>query len=87
LDNGYTPASVVLDGPISVDQGGSLGVWSPKNYSGKFSGPSTLRYGIEQSRNLMTVRLAQDMGMKTVAEYAERFGVYDKMMPVLSMSL
>jgi penicillin-binding protein 1A len=87
LDNGYTPASVVLDGPISVNQGGALGVWSPKNYSGKFSGPSTLRYGIEQSRNLMTVRLAQDMGMKTVAEYAERFGIYDKMMPVLSMSL
>ncbi len=42
LDNGYTPASVVLDGPISVDQGGSLGVWAPKNYSGKFAGPSTL---------------------------------------------
>lgn len=87
LDNGYTPASVVLDGPLEVNQGGSLGVWAPKNYSGKFSGPSTLRYGIEQSRNVMTVRLAQDMGMKTVAEYAERFGVYDKMLPVLSMSL
>lgn len=87
LDNGYTPASVVLDGPLEVNQGGALGVWAPKNYSGKFSGPSTLRYGIEQSRNLMTVRLAQDMGMKTVAEYAERFGVYDKMLPVLSMSL
>lgn len=87
LDNGYTPASVVLDGPLEVDQGGSLGVWAPKNYSGKFSGPSTLRYGIEQSRNVMTVRLAQDMGMKTVAEYAERFGLYDKMLPVLSMSL
>ncbi|MCO4319560.1 penicillin-binding protein 1A [Phyllobacterium sp. 21LDTY02-6] len=87
LDNGYTPASVVLDGPISVDQGGSLGVWAPKNYGGKFAGPSTLRYGIEQSRNLMTVRLAQDMGMKLVAEYAERFGIYDKMLPVLAMSL
>ncbi|MBC2885043.1 penicillin-binding protein 1A [Ochrobactrum sp. CM-21-5] len=87
LDNGYTPASVVLDGPLEVDQGGSLGIWAPKNYSGKFSGPSTLRYGIEQSRNVMTVRLAQDMGMKLVAEYAERFGVYDKMLPVLSMSL
>lgn len=87
LDNGYTPASVVLDGPLEVDQGGSLGVWAPKNYSGKFSGPSTLRYGIELSRNVMTVRLAQDMGMKTVAEYAERFGIYDKMLPVLSMSL
>lgn len=87
LDNGYTPASVVLDGPLEVDQGGSLGVWAPKNYSGKFSGPSTLRYGIEQSRNVMTVRLAQDMGMNVVSEYAERFGIYDKMMPVLSMSL
>lgn len=87
LDNGYTPASVVLDGPLEIDQGGSLGVWAPKNYSGKFSGPSTLRYGIEQSRNVMTVRLAQDMGMNLVAEYAERFGIYDKMMPVLSMAL
>lgn len=87
LDNGYTPASVVLDGPLEVNQGGSLGIWAPKNYSGKFAGPSTLRYGIEQSRNVMTVRLAQDMGMQTVAEYAERFGIYDKMLPVLSMSL
>ncbi|MGU3576848.1 penicillin-binding protein 1A [Brucellaceae bacterium C25G] len=87
LDYGYTPASVVLDGPLEVNQGGSLGVWAPKNYSGKFSGPSTLRYGIEQSRNVMTVRLAQDMGMNVVAEYAERFGIYDKMLPVLSMSL
>ena len=87
LDNGYTPASVVLDAPISIEQGGSLGTWTPKNYSGKPAGPSTLRGGIEQSRNLMTVRLAKDMGMKLVAEYAERFGVYDKMMPVLSMVL
>jgi penicillin-binding protein 1A len=87
LDNGYTPASVVLDAPIKVDQGGSLGIWEPKNYSGKPAGPSTLRGGIEQSRNLMTVRLAKDMGMKLVAEYAERFGVYDKMLPVLSMAL
>jgi penicillin-binding protein 1A len=87
LDNGYTPASVVLDAPIEVDQGGELGIWAPKNYSGKFAGPSTLRYGIEQSRNLMTVRLAKDMGMNLVAEYAERFGIYDKMLPVLAMSL
>jgi penicillin-binding protein 1A len=87
LDNGYTPASVVLDAPITVDQGGALGIWEPKNYGGKPAGPSTLRGGLEQSRNLMTVRLAKDMGMKLVAEYAERFGVYDKMLPVLSMSL
>jgi len=87
LDNGYTPSSVVLDGPIKIDQGGDLGIWEPKNYGGKFAGPSTLRLGIERSRNLMTVRLAKDMGMPLVAEYAQRFGIYDKMLPVLSMSL
>ncbi len=87
LDNGYTPSSVVLDGPIKVNQGQALGVWEPKNYGGKYAGPSTLRLGIEKSRNLMTVRLAQDMGMPLVAEYARRFGIYDKMLPVLSMSL
>ena len=85
LDNGYTPASVVLDGPIRIVSGGQ--VWEPKNYGGKFAGPSTLRAGIERSRNLMTVRLANDMGMPLVAEYAERFGIYDNMSPVLAMSL
>ncbi|QPC87853.1 PBP1A family penicillin-binding protein [Mesorhizobium sp. NBSH29] len=86
LDNGYTPASVVMDGPISIKQAGGE-VWEPKNYDGKPGGPSTLRTGIERSRNLMTVRLANDMGMQLVAEYAERFGVYDKMLPVLAMAL
>ena len=87
LDNGYTPSSVVLDAPVAIDQGNGLGVWRPKNYSGKFNGPSTLRIGIEKSRNLMTVRLAQDMGMPLISEYARRFGIYDNLMPVLSMSL
>ncbi|MEM1364288.1 MAG: penicillin-binding protein 1A [Pseudomonadota bacterium] len=87
LDNGYTPSSVVLDAPIRINQGRQLGIWEPKNYGGKAAGPSTLRLGIEKSRNLMTVRLAKDMSMRLVAEYAERFGVYDKMLPVLSMSL
>ncbi len=87
LDNGYTPSSVVLDAPIKVDQGSTLGVWEPKNYGKNYAGPSTLRLGIEKSRNLMTVRLAKDMGMPLVAEYAQRFGIYDKMLPVLSMSL
>lgn len=86
LDNGYTPASVVLDGPVEIDQQDGT-VWKPKNYEGGFAGPSTLRFGIEHSRNLMTVRLANDLGMSTVAEYAKRFGVYDHMQPVLSMSL
>lgn len=87
LDNGYTPSSIVLDGPIEIDQGGGLGVWKPENYDGKPAGPRTLRYGIEHSKNLMTVRLAKDVGMPLVAEYARRFGVYDDMLPVLSMSL
>ncbi|MEO0497366.1 MAG: penicillin-binding protein 1A, partial [Pseudomonadota bacterium] len=87
LDNGYTPSSVVLDAPIRINQGRSLGIWEPKNYGGTAAGPSTLRLGIEKSRNLMTVRLAKDMSMRLVAEYAERFGIYDKMLPVLSMSL
>jgi penicillin-binding protein 1A len=85
LDNGYTPASVILDAPFEMVAGGQ--VWRPENYGGGSAGPSTLRLGIEKSRNLMTVRLANDMGMNLVAEYAERFGIYDKMLPVLAMSL
>ncbi|EJF77387.1 1A family penicillin-binding protein [Bartonella sp. DB5-6] len=86
LDNGYTPASVVLDGPIEIRQYNGE-VWQPKNYGGTFAGPSTLRYGIEHSRNLMTIRLAYDMGMPLVAEYAERFGIVDKLQPYLPMAL
>ncbi|HYF52724.1 MAG TPA: penicillin-binding protein 1A [Salinarimonas sp.] len=87
LDNGYTPSSVVLDAPITVNMGPGQEAWSPSNYDGKAAGPRTLRYGIEHSKNLMTVRLAQDVGMPLVAEYSRRFGVYDDMLPVLSMSL
>ena len=87
LDNGYTPSTVILDAPIEIEQGGGQGLWRPENYSGKFYGPSTLRTGIEFSRNLMTVRLAQDVGMPLISEYARRFGVYDDLMPVLSMAL
>lgn len=85
MDNGYTPASVIMDAPIEIVSGGQ--VWRPENYGGESGGPSTLRSGIEHSRNLMTVRLANDLGMNIVAEYAERFGIYDHMLPVLSMSL
>ncbi len=87
LDNGYTPSSVVLDGPFKKNQGGTLGIWEPKNYSGKYGGPSTLRLGIERSRNLMTVRLANDMGMPLIAEYARRFGIYEKPIRGLASSL
>jgi len=86
LDNGYTPSSIILDEAIEVDQGNGE-VWRPENYDGKATGPHTLRYGIERSKNLMTVRLARDLGMPLVAEYAKRFGIYDDMLPVLAMSL
>ena len=86
LDNGYTPASVVLDAPLEIiNADGS--VWRPENYAQEFYGPQTLRRGIERSRNVMTVRLAKDLGMPLVAEYATMFGVYDDLKPLLAMSL
>ena len=88
LDNGYTPASIIVDGRLCVSQGAGMPQWCPKNYeAGSAAGPSTLRVGIEKSRNLMTVRLANDMGMPIIVEYARRFGVYDNLMPMLSMAL
>jgi penicillin-binding protein 1A len=87
LDNGYTPSTIVLDAPLEIDQGPGLGVWRPENYEGNFYGPSTLRFGIEHSRNVMTVRLAQDIGMPLIAEYAKRFGIYDDLPPYLSFAL
>ncbi len=88
LDNGYTPSSIVMDAPIEIDQGPGIGVWRPENYAnGKYAGPSTLRFGIEQSRNLMTVRLAQDIGMPLIGDYAKRFGIYDSLPNYLSYSL
>jgi penicillin-binding protein 1A len=78
----------VLDAPIEIDQGPGKEVWTPKNYDGtKSYGPATLRLGIEKSRNQMTVRLAQDLGMPLIVEYSKRFGVYDDLLPVLAMSL
>ncbi|WP_333947758.1 penicillin-binding protein 1A [Candidatus Liberibacter brunswickensis] len=85
LDSGYTPASVIMDGPIEIVSRGKI--WKPENYSKTSFGASTLRFGLEKSRNLMTVRLAHNMGMEVVADYAENFGIYDKMLPVLAMSL
>ncbi|AWN34609.1 penicillin-binding protein 1A [Methylobacterium radiodurans] len=87
LDNGYTPSSIVQDSPITIEAGPGQEAWTPSNYDGKSGGPHTLRYGIEHSKNLMTVRLAKDVGMPLIAEYARRFGVYDDMLPVLPMSL
>jgi len=85
LDSGFTPATIIIDAPIEVAT--AEGIWRPKNSSNKFYGPAPLRLGIEQSRNLMTVRLAEEIGMDTVAAYAERFGVYDRLDPYLSNAL
>lgn len=85
LDSGYSPATIVVDAPIEVNT--PQGLWRPRNASNRYYGPTPLRTGIEQSRNLMTVRLAQEVGMDTVAAYAERFGVYDKMSPYLANAL
>jgi penicillin-binding protein 1A len=87
LDNGFTPATLILDAPFVIDQGAGLGKWKPANYTKKFYGPSAMRIGIEKSRNLMTVRLAQTIGMDRVSEYARRFGIVDTMPPQLAMSL
>jgi penicillin-binding protein 1A len=87
LDSGYTPSSLVLDGPVEFDQGPGLPKWRPGNYHGGYLGPTTLRVGMEKSRNLMTVRLAAAIGMTKVARYAERFGVVDKLPHELAMAL
>jgi penicillin-binding protein 1A len=85
LDSGYSPATIVIDAPIEIDT--PQGLWRPRNSSNKYYGPTPLRTGIEQSRNLMTIRLAQEVGMDVVATYAERFGVYDNMGKFLANSL
>ncbi|MEE2998240.1 MAG: transglycosylase domain-containing protein, partial [Pseudomonadota bacterium] len=87
LDRGFTPSSQILDAPFVIDQGPGLGRWRPGNYTKKFYGASPLRVGIEKSRNLMTVRLAQNIGMETVVDYAKRFNLVDDLKPMLSMSL
>jgi penicillin-binding protein 1A len=88
IDNGYTPSTIILDAPIEVDTGpGGGGIWKPQNFGGKFYGPSTLRFGLQESRNVMTVRLAQDIGMPLISDYAKRFGVYDNLPPYLSYAL
>ena len=85
LDSGFSPQTIVVDAPIEVNT--PQGLWRPKNASNKFYGPTPLRTGLEQSRNLMTIRIAQEIGMDTIAGYAERFGVYDRMKPFLANAL
>ncbi|KIC49021.1 PBP1A family penicillin-binding protein [Tateyamaria sp. ANG-S1] len=85
LDSGYSPATIVVDAPIEINT--PQGLWRPRNSSNQFYGPTPLRTGIERSRNLMTIRLAEEVGMDIVADYAERFGVYDNMNRFLANSL
>ncbi|MBN9147656.1 MULTISPECIES: penicillin-binding protein 1A [unclassified Nitrobacter] len=88
LDNGYTPSTVIVDAPIEIDQGQGSGVWRPENYSKeKYYGPQTLRNALRLSLNTVTVRLAQDIGMPLIGEYAKRFGVYDELPNYLSYAL
>jgi penicillin-binding protein 1A len=86
LDNGYTPSSTLLDAPVTIDDGSGQ-LWTPANFEGTSGGQHTLRFGVEHSINLMTIRLARDVGMPLIVEYAKRFGIYDNLPPFLSMSI
>jgi penicillin-binding protein 1A len=87
LENGFTPSTLVLDAPFVMDQGEGLKTWKPENYGKKFYGPSTLRVGIEKSRNLMTVRVAQEVGFEQISKITKNFGIYDNVPELLSVSL
>jgi penicillin-binding protein 1A len=87
LENNYTPTSLILDAPIVLDQGDDLKMWKPENYGKKFYGPSTLRIGLEKSRNLMTVRIAQDLGLSKIINLSKDLGIYENPEKLLSISL
>ncbi|WP_435085160.1 penicillin-binding protein 1A [Candidatus Pelagibacter bacterium nBUS_33] len=87
LENNYTPTSLILDAPIVLDQGEDLKMWKPENYGKKFYGPSTLRVGLEKSRNLMTVRIAQNLGIKKIVNFSKHLNIYDNPEELLSISL
>ncbi len=87
LENGFTPSTLVLDAPFVIKQGEGLKTWKPENYGKKFYGPSTLRTGIEKSRNLMTVRVAQKVGFNEISKITKKFGIYNDVPELLSVSL
>jgi len=87
LENGFTPSTLVLDAPFVMDQGEGLKTWKPENYGKRFYGPSTLRTGIEKSRNLMTVRVAQKVGFDEISKITKNFGIYDDIPELMSVSL
>ena len=87
LENNFTPSSLVLDAPLVLEQGSDLKMWKPENYGKKFYGPSTLRVGLEKSRNLMTVRIAQNLGVDKLANFSKDLGIYENPDELLSISL
>ena len=87
LENGYTPTTLVLDAPLVLSQGFDLKLWKPQNYGKKFYGPSTLRTGIEKSRNLMTVRISQDIGLDKIVKFSKQLDIYKNPKELLSISL
>ena len=87
LENNFTPSSLILDAPIVLDQGEDLKMWKPENYGKKFYGPSTIRTGVEKSRNLMTVRIAQEIGINKIAKFAKDLKIYENPKELLSISL
>ncbi len=87
LENNFTPSSLVLDAPLVLDQGSDLKLWKPENYGKKFYGPSTLRVGLEKSRNLMTVRIAQKLGVNNIVSFSKELDIYSNPEELLSISL
>ncbi len=87
LENDYTPSTLVLDAPIVLDQGNDLKMWKPQNYGKKFYGLSTLRTGVEKSRNLMTVRISQDLGIDKIVNFSKKLNIYDSPDELMSISL
>ena len=87
LENNYSPSTLILDAPLVLDQGEDLKQWKPENYGKKFYGPSTLRTGLEKSRNLMTVRIAQNLGMNKIVNFSKQLGIYENPDELLSISL
>ena len=87
LENNFTPSTLVLDAPIVLEQGIDLKMWKPENYGKKFYGPSTLRTGVEKSRNLMTVRIAQEIGLNKITNFSKKLKIYERPEELMSISL
>ena len=87
LENNFTPSTLILDAPIVLDQGEGLKKWKPENYGKKFYGPSTLRTGLEKSRNLMTIRIAQELGIKKITTFSKQLKIYENPEELMSISL